>query len=247
MKRRIASGTLLAILLVVVITTTVLAIYWAEITVTESNGTDYTQLALNQTLNVDYLAANGFITSTGLDTRVTDASYNVLPHMLADDRLLWATPIAGNSETTFWFVTGQTALSSFPIITGYGGYVTVSDDAALELGDVFAIGVTGYIDTSSGSDKNIIRKDSSLLFNVSGASTLTFAVTGGNSLVATSVSSGVMTIMIYSDGYEMWMEIDNIEQDRDTTTSIPNTANNWVLFENNVMPYVHYYSMWVDV
>lgn len=241
--KRVLRGVILGLLLVA-IAVPVLAAYWAEITVTESNGTTYTQLALNQTLNVDYLAANGYITSTGLDTRVTDSSYSVLPHMLADDRLLWVSPITGNTDTIFWFVTGQTALSSFPIITGHGGYVTVADDAALELGDVFAIGVIGYIDTSAGSNKNIIRKDSSLLFNVSGASELTFAVTGGNSLVASSMSSGVMTIMIYSDGYEMWMEIDDVEQDRDTTTSIPNTANDYVLFENDVMPYVYYFSLW---
>ena len=241
--KKIQVGVVLG-LVGIMIAVPVLAAYWAEITVTESNGTTYTQLALNQDLNVDYLAANGFITSTGLDTRVTDEDYTVLPHMLADDRLLWVSPITGNSETTFWFVTGEDALSGFPIITGHGGYVTVTDAAALELGDVFAIGVIGYIDTSAGSDKNIIRKDSAVLFNVSSASTLTFAVTGGNSLVATSVSSGVMTIMIYSDGYEMWMEIDDVEQDRDTTSAIPNTANDWVLFENDVMPYVYYYSMW---
>lgn len=244
MKRRIASGTLLAIVLILV-AVPVLAVYWAEITVTESNGTTYTQLALNQTLNVDYLAANGFITSTGLDTRVTDSDYTVLPHMLAEDRFLWVSPITGSTETTFWFVTDQAALSSFPVITGHSGYVTVSDNADLELDDVFAIVVQGYIDTSVGSNKNIIRKDSAILFNVSAANTLTFAVTGGSSLVVTGVSSGVMTIEIYSDGFEMWIEIDDVEEDRDTASTVPDTANNWVLFENNVMPYVYYYGVWV--
>lgn len=247
MKRKIVSGGLLATLLLVSLTVPVLAVYWAEITVTESNGTTYTQLALNQALNVDYLAANGFITSTGLDTRVTDSDYTVLPHMLAEDRFLWVSPITGSTETTFWFVTDQEALSSFPVITGHSGYVTVSDNADLELDDVFAIVIQGYIDTSAGSNKNIIRKDGAILFNVSSANTLTFAVTGGNSLVVSGVSSAVMTIEIYSDGFEMWIEIDDVEEDRDTASMVPDTANNWVLFENNVMPYIYYYGVWVIV
>ena len=243
MKRLL--GVLVVVAFLMAIAVPVLAAYWAEITVTESNDTTYAQLALNQTLNVDYLAANGFITSTGLDTRLTAEDYTVLPHMLADDKVLWASPITGSTDTTFWFVTGESALTSFPVITGYDGYVTVTDNADLELGSVYAIVVQGYIDTSAGSDKNIIRKDSAILFNVSAANTLTFAVTGGNSLVVADVSSGLMTIEIYSDGFEMWMEIDDVEEDRDTYSAVPDTADNWVLFENNVMPYVYYYGVWV--
>jgi hypothetical protein len=43
----------------------------------------------------------------------------------------------------------------------------------------------------------------------------------------------------------MWMEIDDVEVDRDTASAVPNTANAWKLFENDVCPYVYYYGQWV--
>jgi len=54
-----------------------------------------------------------------------------------------------------------------------------------------------------------------------------------------------MTIMVYCDGYELWMEIDDVEQDVVVACSIPDTASNWTLFENDVMPYISYYGEWV--
>jgi len=53
--------------------------------------------------------------------------------------------------------------------------------------------------------------------------------------------------MIYCDGTDMWMEIDDVEVDRDTASAVPNTAAVWKLFENDVCPYVYYYGQWVKV
>ena len=243
--RRITRGILIGALISLLVSVPVLAAYYAYIYVTESNGTSYTQLAMNQTLNVDYMVDEGYITSTGLDTRITDAAYSVVPHMLAEDRVCWVDDITGSTTTQFIFFTGQSALSAFPTITGHGGYVTVADHADLELGDTFAIGVVGYIDTSAGANKNIVRKDSAVRLYVSGASEITFTITGGNSIVATGVSSGSMSLMVFSDGFDVWMEIDEVEQDRDTTSAVANNVNSWVFFENDVMPYVTYCGIWV--
>lgn len=233
-------------LLLLAIAVPVLAAYIAEITVTESLGTSYTQLALNYTLNVTYLADHGYITSTGLDTRVTTTDYEVLPHMLAADRLMFVSDIPASSTTNLYFITGNTPLASFPIITGHGGYVTVADNADLELGNIYAFLISGYVDTSSGANKTIIRKDGAVSLNVTASQEITFSITGGVSLVATSVSSGYMVIRVLSDGLEAWMDIDEVEQDRDTASAVPDTSNNWVLFENDVMPYVYYFGLWVE-
>jgi hypothetical protein len=245
--KRILRGILIGGLITVLVSIPVLAAYYAYIDVTESNGTSYTNLAMNVSLNCSYLAANGYITANGTDTRVTDSDYNVLPHMLADDRLLWVGNLTASSTSRFILYTGQSALDSFPVITGYGGYVTIPDDDALEPGGVFAFGVVGYVDTTTGSDKNIIRKDDAVKLYVSAAGAITFEVTGGNSLTASGVSSGFMTIMVYCDSYEMWMTINDVEQDRESASAIPATGNTWYLFENNVMPYVSYYGEWVVI
>ncbi len=242
--RRIIRGILIGALISLLISVPVLAGYYAYIYVTESLGTDYENLALNYSMDISYLVDSGYISSTGMDTRVTDSDLLVLPHMLAEDRLLWVGNITGSATTEFMFFTGQSALNSTPIITGHGGYVTVPDNATLEPGDVFAFGIVGYIDTAAGADKNIIRKDGALVFNVTAEGELTFAITGGNSLVATGVPSGVVTVMVFSDGYELWMEIDDVVQDVAEACTIPDTDNDWYLFENDVMPYVYYYAMW---
>lgn len=232
-------------MMMLLVVTPALAAYYVYFTVTESTGTDYTELALNYTFDVEGLVDEGYINATGLDTRVTDSGYNVLPHMLAEDKVLWVSDLAGNTSTQFIFFMGQDAMESFPTITGHGGYVTVPDNADLEPGDVYAFGIVGYVDTATGSDKNIIRKDDAVTFNVTATGNLTFSVYGGNSITASSVSSGYMTIMIYSDGYELWMEINDVLQDVAEASSIPDTDNNWILFENDVMPYISYYGMWV--
>jgi len=243
--RKLCLSLTLAIVSILLIAVPAMAAYYVYLTVMESNGTDYTELAMNYTLDIDGLVDGGYISSTGLDTRVTDSGYNVLPHMLAEDKVMWVSDLAGNTTTQFIFFMGQEALESFPTIAGHGGYVTVPDNADLEPGDVYAFGIVGYIDTDAGADKNIIRKDGAVVFNITDDEELTFSVTGGNSLSTWGIKSGYMAIMVYCDGYELWMTIDDVEQDRAEASSIPDTANNWTLFENDVMPYVYYYGEWV--
>jgi hypothetical protein len=238
----------IAICLLLVVVVPVLAyLYYAPVTITESAGTSYDVLALSFNMSILYLITNGFITtSTALDTRITTLDGTAQPHMVANDKVLTVvTNLAGNTSVNRYFITGEATLSSFPIITGYNGYVTVNDTADLEPGDVYAFGVVAYFDTSAGADKYVIWKDGAIDFYVTADEELSFNVTGGNSLVATGVASGVHTIMVYSDSVDMWMDIDDVEQDRVAASVVTDTANVWKLFENNVCPYVYYYGEWV--
>jgi len=243
--KRILRGILIGGLVTLLVAIPVLAAYYAYIDVTESLGNSYTNLAMNVSLNCSYLAANGYITPSGLDTRVTDSVYNVLPHMLAEDRLLWVGNLTASDTSRFILFTGQEALNSTSVITGYGGYVTVPDNPDLEPGGVFAFGIVAYVDTTSAARGPIIYKNGAVDFDVTGVGELTFGITGGNSLVATNVTSDYITIMVYSDGFELWMEIDDVEQDRVEASAIPDTGNDWILFQNDVCPYVSYYGEWV--
>lgn len=243
--KRILRGILIGGLITVLAAIPVLAAYYSYIDVTESNGTSYTNLAMNVSLNCSYLAANGYITANGTDTRVTASDYYVLPHMLAEDRLLWVGDLPASNTTRFFLYTGQSALESFPIITGYGGYVTINDTDDLEPGDMFAFCVSGYVDTSTGANKSIIRKGGALSFNVTDNGEVTFAIDGGTSVVASGVNSGYHTFVVYSEGLNLRMEVDGVEVDTALTSNITDTDADWYLFENNVMPYVYYYGEWV--
>lgn len=242
--KRLCRALPLVMVAMLLLTSAVFAAYYVYI-ITENTGSDYTKLALNMTLDVDALVDGGFISATGLDTRVTGSEYVVLPHLLANDKILWVSDLKGNSDTQFIFWTEQDFADSFSVIAGHNGYVTINDTADLEPGDAYAFGVVAYVNTDAGANKSIIRKDGACVLNVSAEDTLTFWVTGGNSLTATNVTSGFMTIMVYCDTFDMWMTIGDVEKDSDTASSIPDTASNWTLFENNVCPYVYYYGEWV--
>ena len=86
--KRITFSLLLGILLAAIIAVPVLAGYYAGLTVTEANGNAYTQVGLQESVDIDYLADNGYISSTGLDTRVTSGG-TAIPHLLVDDRLAY--------------------------------------------------------------------------------------------------------------------------------------------------------------
>lgn len=151
MKRNL-SIALLIFILSLILTDIVMAAYYIDIDVTESNSNDYDMLAMNVSMDIDYLADNGFINADGLDVRVKNSGGSELPFMLADDKLMFASALEGDKTTGFQMTTGNTEISSYPVIVGDGGYVTIADTANLELGSDFELEWDGYIDTSISDD-----------------------------------------------------------------------------------------------
>lgn len=151
MKRKLLAAAAAAAISLLIITP-VMAAYYVEIDVTESNGTDYDQLAMNGTLDVDYLADHEFIDPDGLDTRLRNSAGGAVPFMLHDDYIYFSSSLEGDKVTTFTLTTGNTPLSNFDVIPGHGGYVTISDHANLELGDTFELVIDGYVDTGTSGD-----------------------------------------------------------------------------------------------
>ena len=155
MKTRI-STVLAIVLLSLVLTIPVIAGYYINIDVEESNDTDYDMLAMNVSLDIDYLADNGFINEDGLDVRVQTSDGSTIPFMPVEDKLMFASAIEGDKTTGFQMTTGNTPLDSFPIIVGHGGNVTVGDHANLELGQSFSIAFEGYLSTAAA---DLVDKD----------------------------------------------------------------------------------------
>lgn len=164
MKKRIGKALLLAVLPFMLIVSPVLAAYGADLLVTNSSTTTYPMLSANVTANIDFMADNGFITASGLDTRVYRGT-SVLPHMLAEDRVMVSLPVNALSSQTLTLDTGNSALSSFPTIVGYAdntsvGYIKVANnDVNLQLGDNFTTEFTGYFNTDNASGKYIVQKE----------------------------------------------------------------------------------------
>jgi len=127
-------------------------LYRASVAITETSSNAYTMLPVMWTSPNQWMADNGFMKSTALDTRVQTLGGSNKPHMVADDRTLTAIPVPADSQTNLFFATGESDLTAMDIITGQDGYLTTKDVAALEGGNNFQDDISGYIKTSEAGD-----------------------------------------------------------------------------------------------
>src|SRR3972149_1664403 len=151
--------------------------YSPPLTVRESSGTARPGIAVVGTINNAYLAANGYIATTGLNTSLTTVSPST--YTLEDGRIAFFVPsLQANGSNTYNYNLGTSVLrTAVPLLFGTGGYVTTADDPALECGTGCRLNITGYMDTSySGSPRYIFRKENAAELYVSAASTLTAAL-----------------------------------------------------------------------
>lgn len=212
--KRILTVVSIGLALILLIPAVALAYTWhIDFTVTETGGNAYTSLPLSGLANNSYLAANGYIAATGLNTRVYASDNSVLPHMLSEDKTWFVTPQPALNSQVVTYALGDTAVSSFKVIPGYSGNVTIPDDATLELDRHFDISISGYFLSSS----------SPILYK-SGAVSLTYSVTTltwhglnadntDNWTMTAVMSSGSHTVRVYANGQTAYLLVDGVGAD----------------------------------
>ncbi|MCK9600323.1 MAG: hypothetical protein M0R06_14860 [Sphaerochaeta sp.] len=161
-------------------------LYRAPVTIAGSSTTSYDMLPVIWSQDNTWLASNGFMSSTAMDTRVQTLGGLNKPWMVADDKVLTAVPVATDSLTNLYFTTGESTASAMNIITGYGGYFTVADDAALEIGNNGAIRYDGYIDT--GTSGTIWEKGEAINLTSNGAGDVEAGLKRGTTLSNTATT-----------------------------------------------------------
>ena len=151
--KRLSKAILLSLVALLVASMPVLAAvaYRAAYTIVESGGTAYDMLPTSVLVDNQWLADNGFLQDDALDTRIETLGGLIKPHMVATNKTLTSVPVPADSQTNLYFTTANSDLSSLDIITGYDGYITVDDDATLELGTDFEIELDAYVDTSDSN------------------------------------------------------------------------------------------------
>jgi len=164
--RRFIKGSIYAVILISLLAIPVMAAFSSTITVTESSNTDYEKIGVTLDKDVDYLADHGFISTSGRDVRITQG-VTELDFMLVDDRLNFVLGVSGNTTQTAVFTTDNTP-QDYQIVPGYEGKITVSDDAALELGNDFELEFTDtWIDTDASASKYLYNKQNAAQVYVS--------------------------------------------------------------------------------
>ncbi len=152
--RRFRRGLIFGLVSLAVLAGPVLAqTHNATVLVTESTGTAQDMSGLSVPVDTVFLESRDLILSTGLDTRITTAAGD-LPHMLVDDKVMFATTVTANASDPLQFTVGETALTDFHIIAGEDGYVGVPSDAAMDVGNNFEIEADGYFQTTAASSKD---------------------------------------------------------------------------------------------
>lgn len=123
--------------------------YYIPITVSNNDTSSFSGLPVLVTLDNSQLASLGYIEASGLDTNVLEGSSSISYSMSSGYLPLFIESILGTQSRTYYYRLGEsTPQTSFPVITGYGGYATVADSAALELGDTFNLTYNGWVETN---------------------------------------------------------------------------------------------------
>ncbi|MBA7604396.1 hypothetical protein ES703_11516 [subsurface metagenome] len=250
MKRRLLwflSG-FLVLILVAIPGIALAASYYISITVTnQSAGSDYDCLPIIKSINNTKLVELGYIDNSGNDTRVTYAGTD-LKHMVANDKVAFVAPDVNKGITyNYNYTMGNEPIGFFSIIPGYNGYITVPDNAPMEMGDNFDIELKGWVDTSAGSDKNLIHKASAFKLYISSEGAIRATVNPGGtetSVTAAEVPSGEHRVKVATDDTTLRIYVDGVMKDSDTLAAgVVDNGNSWVLIENNVMPYMDYFKI----
>lgn len=185
MRRMIALVSLIIVASVLLALPVLAYSYRAQVAVSENTSTDYGMLAVMWDSNNGWMVANGFMSSTALDTRVQTLGGLNKPHMVTENKTLTAIVVSGDSQSNLYFVTGESDLSAMDIIVGYttnssAGYISVVDEDSIELSDNFTIEQRGWVNTDNGSDKNLVYKESAFKTYVSGTGNITSEIDGHN-------------------------------------------------------------------
>lgn len=168
MKRAIIAVLATAIITILLATPVLAYWYRAQVAVSENTSTAYDMLPIMWDANNKWMADNGFMKSTALDTRVQTLGGLNKPHMVTENKTLTAVPVPALSQTNLYFVTGESDLPAMDIIVGYSdnssvGYISVADDnVTLLLSDNFTIEGKGWIDTSDGSSGHLAYKEGAI-------------------------------------------------------------------------------------
>jgi len=238
--KRIFRIIIAATIMLILVSTPVLGAYtyYANILVQETDGNDYDYLPIIADVDNDYLSDNGYISLTGLDTRVLSGSTE-LPHMLSDDKVLFVPESTdAHSTSNYKYTLGNDGQPDFPIIVGNNGYITTADDANLELASEWEIEQSGYIDVTADTNKDLVIKPDAFRTYIQAAGTIrstTLAIgavfptvdatNGGNEVINTTdhtinlpagiVVADLLLVFLAMDGDEVitfpagWTELFN--------------------------------------
>lgn len=180
---RLKSGLIGAFLAILVFSSVVYASYafLFPTVVTDTSGTTRTNYPVLLGFNGQTLVNAGKLSASANDTAMQVATVSV-PYMIGTTQIGAVIPtLSANGHQTVNLYTGVSpTVSSFDIVPGYGGYLTITDNATLEFGASFSSNISGGFDTSATAvGQNLLFKQDALRTYVSGVNEVTTWISDG--------------------------------------------------------------------
>lgn len=182
MVKKVVQGSLLVLVGVLLIASPVYAVsvanalYTADVVATNT-GTAETGVSAVCDINTQALLDGNYITSdiknTALQRSGGDTPY--MPGVGSNPWVFWISSIGTETKPYVFYCGGPALQTGFVYFPGTGGMAT-DDDATLEPSDTFQIEQKGYIDTSAGSNKDLVYKETALQVYISDDEDITAAI-----------------------------------------------------------------------
>ncbi len=195
-KKRIISILALIIVFATLLATPVLAyLYRAPIAINSIAGVTRSYPQVIKRVNNTWLAANGFITASGRDTRVENLSGLQYGRMVLGDNLVFSSPsIAALGQSNLYYTTQNSLTATMDMIAGYRGYIGIADNAALEFANNFGIDTYGYYNPDT-LDTALLYKPSAFIVGNSAPGTIQATITAASNVIIGT--GGAMALSSY--------------------------------------------------
>lgn len=197
------------------------------------------------------LVDSGKIAASGLDTNMQIGGSDI-KYMVSTANITAVLPSlpSGGVVTTDLYTGYAPPQTTFPVIVGSSGNVTIPDRVAIRLGDDFAVVQKGWLVATAGTDKDLAIKEDAFDFSLSAAGTVTATVDPTGAAVSVSkagLTSGEYEFVVSANVTDLCLWVNGVLEDTTPLggASVPGNVNAWVLIRNNVMPYMDYFKIWV--
>lgn len=236
---------LLLITIIVLMPIAVLAAtYLAQIMVTESGDNSYTMTPVSCNISNSWMVSEGFMGSDARDTRVMAPSGEDLPHMVCDNWTLVVMDLPALSNVPLSYTMGNDA-EDFDLITGLGGFVTITDNETIELGDNFIVEISGYFKTTVDMvSENITSKLDAFRLYIKDTGDIAASVNPGPvEVIAENIPSLYHDIIVSANTTHLTITVDgNPEDTAAFSANVTDNGDDWIL-GSDVMPYITYFKI----
>ena len=164
--------------------------YYIEFTVADNTSTARSGLPILTGINAQNLIDAGYLNASGNNSQMQEGGFDSISGMATGNVSLFIPSLLANQERTYRLYTGYSPQqTTFPIIVGNNGYITIADNATLEGADNFTFEMEGWVDTTAVGEY-LIYKQNAFSTNISAVGVVTSSISMLDSIGSAATNRG---------------------------------------------------------